>query len=76
MRPVWFKEQVFQDLLEIYEWYENEQPGLSLKFEERFDTAINFLETNPSAYQTTKRGFRAAQLKQFPYRIFYKGVRN
>lgn len=68
-----FHPDITADYAEAYEWYEGERKGLGEDF---FDSVRNKLEQiaeHPLLFgERSRKGYREAKVKTFPYLIIYK----
>ena len=63
----------YQDIIEGYEWYEDQQKGLGDKFALAIEKKITAISLNPEVFGSKqKKNFREALVKPFPYIIVYK----
>jgi len=62
-----------KDMIEAYEWYENQQTGLGDKFASAVTQKIKIISNHPFAnsYKDNK-DFREALIKTFPFILVYK----
>ena len=54
------------DVAAAYQWYENEQPGLGLRFLDRLRVVYDQIALGPVQYQDVGAGIRRALLQRFP----------
>lgn len=59
------------DLQDALNWYENQSTGLEQRFSKAINERIKFIATHPEASPIRAEGYRGAQLKKFPYTIYY-----
>ena len=52
-------------------YYDNQEPGLGLRFEDEVDRAIRWLARNPRAFPLRRGLYRRMNLHIFPYYIPY-----
>jgi plasmid stabilization system protein ParE len=62
---------VSADLLDAYNWYEDQQPGLGLEFARDFLSHYRHLARGPELYAVRFDSVRRLNLDPFPYGIFY-----
>ena len=62
--------KVDNDISKAVEYYENQQAGLSQKFIQAYDDAINILKGFPH-YQIRYDSVRCFPIKKFPYMIHF-----
>ena len=61
-----------QELLEVWEWYEDRQLGLGDRFKQEVYNRIFQIEERPERYPERKRNYREISVKEFPYLIVYR----
>lgn len=61
-----------EDYYKIMNWYEQERPGLGMRFYELMNKLFQKLELSPSNYSYYSKPYRHTILKGFPYRIVFK----
>ncbi len=59
------------DILEAIDWYDAQVIGLGDSFETQVEHCFEVIVNNPMQYQMLFEDNRAANLKRFPYRVFY-----
>ena len=62
------------DIIEAYEWYEEQQPGLGDEFLQCVDACFKSIQRHPRAYQIVYKDYRRALVRRFPYAAFYEYV--
>lgn len=68
-----FHEDVEDDYLEAFTWYEDAKEGLGERFLKMVRAKLEQIGKNPEAFsQKTKSGYREAAVEIFPYIIVYK----
>lgn len=60
-----------KELYQAWAWYEDEQPGLGIRFEKEFFRKIGLIQSNPLHYPL-KKELREAMMETFPYLLVYK----
>ena len=60
------------ELLETFNWYEEQGLGLGYQFIDAFNKSINLISTFPEIYNEIQFGIRRCIIKKFPYGILYK----
>ena len=61
------------DLLESYNWYEEQIIGLGDRFIKEVDDCLSTISENPLLFSIQFSGiFRFAMLKHFPFRVVYR----
>jgi plasmid stabilization system protein ParE len=59
------------ELVEAYDWYEAELPGLGVRFQAEIDSTLVRMTANPLQFPAVLRGARRALLRRFPYMLFF-----
>lgn len=59
------------ELVEAYDWYEAELPGLGRRFQAEIDSTLERMTANPLQFPAVLRGARRALLRRFPYTLFF-----
>ncbi len=72
MHKVNFLSEVYEDIEEITNWYENKQKGMSIRFQSDFDVIAQKLSDYPDAFRKVYKDYRVLNLSIFPYKVFYK----
>ena len=61
------------DLLESYNWYEEQSMGLGDRFIKEVDNCLGTVSENPLLFSIQFSGiYRFAMLKHFPFRVVYR----
>jgi plasmid stabilization system protein ParE len=60
-----------RDVDGIFDWYEDERPGLGREFVEELRTTYDRILTGPYRYQVLSSDIRRALLRRFPYAVFF-----
>ncbi len=63
-----------KEILNTWEWYENQQPGLGDHFKQEIYNKINLIVKNPLHYPL-KGKYREAYIEVFPF-LVYKVMKN
>ena len=71
MTSVRFSLEAKLDVREAQEWYAAKKRGLDLEFREELDRTIDRIRAFPESYPVIYRDVRRANLRRFPYGIFY-----
>jgi hypothetical protein len=66
-----FVEEVAEDAITGYQWYERKSPGLGEDFLRIFYAFSGEISRNPFLYSEIQGGFRRCLLKRFPYAIYF-----
>lgn len=59
------------DLLDAFQWYQEQRTGLGLDFKLCVDDALSKLSKQPSYYRKIHHDVRRVVIKRFPFGIFY-----
>ena len=59
------------DLQNALDWYDSQSHGLEELFSKEVNNRLVFIAENPEASPIRSENFRGAQLKKFPYTIYY-----
>ena len=59
------------DLRAAFDWYEDQQTGLGLKFMEEFRQALRLLRRAPMLFSIRFTDVRRLNMRRFPYGVFY-----
>jgi plasmid stabilization system protein ParE len=70
--PVGFRPEALDDVLLAREWYERQSPGLGDVFAAMVEQLLERIAATPELYAATFRGVRPAQLRRFPYVVYYR----
>ena len=62
------------DIEEAHAWYEAQRPGLGREFLDAISGACRVLEESPRRFRVVHRDTRRANLRRFPYSLFYRMV--
>jgi toxin ParE1/3/4 len=60
-----------RDVLAAKDWYAHQGPGLDLSFRDDLDRTLDQIRVHPAAYPIVHEKIRRANLRRFPYGIFY-----
>ncbi|MFN8282317.1 MAG: type II toxin-antitoxin system RelE/ParE family toxin [Chitinophagales bacterium] len=69
-------ERAIAESNEAYHYYEEQQKGLGLKFEEALYKAIFYIQRNPEHFRVVKNKIRQLLIPKFPYLIIYRIVKD
>jgi toxin ParE1/3/4 len=69
---VTFEREAEDDALEAYDWYEQQRPGLGMRFRDALDAAVALLAENPRAFPVMYRDLRRVLVERFPYAVYYR----
>ncbi len=59
------------DLIDVYNWYEEQSRGLGMDFLRCIDASLNSIQHYPEMYQKIHKNIRRTFIRRFPYGIFY-----
>ena len=63
--------QARKDLQEIYDWYEDQQPGFGEMFLDAVDKCVERIAITPTSASVRYDNMRCKLVKRFPYLIHY-----
>ena len=64
------------DYRKIIDWYENQQPGVGMRFYILMNELFQKLELHPLNYGYYYKSYRHTIIKGFPYRVVFKVENN
>ncbi len=64
------------EIIEAYDWYEEQRLGLGDEFLEDLDHFYDTLQTNPLTFSYYDKPVRDGKLNRFPYTIAYEVIGN
>lgn len=67
-----YASEVYQDLQQNIDWYNERQVGLGTLFFKSVKVQINRIKENPSSIAVRYKDVRCAKVKGFPYMIHFK----
>jgi hypothetical protein len=67
-----FRDDVFNEINEIYCWYELRSEGLGKIFLEKLGKCFDDISRNPFQYEKKNKNFRQSLTKKFPYLIIFE----
>jgi plasmid stabilization system protein ParE len=76
MYPVEIAEAAVAELVDAYDWYEKQRPGLGEELLAEFETVQRHLEKHPLSYPVVDGQTRRALTRRFPYGVFYEILEN
>ena len=59
------------DLLDAFNWYQEQRPGLGFDFKLCVDEVFSKLCTRPNIYKKVHKEVRRAVTQRFPFGVFY-----
>ncbi len=60
-----------EDVREAKEWYAERKLGLDLEFRSELDRTLDRIRAFPESYPVIYKDLRRANLRRFPYGVFY-----
>ncbi len=66
-----FVDEIEDDILATYYWYEKESLGVGQHFLEIFYTQVDMISNMPKLYHKRFQSFRRSLIKHFPHAIYY-----
>ena len=64
------------EIIEAYDWYENEAHGLGRRFQDEVDFQVNGIATHPLRHPVLLEDVRRARLRRFPYGLFFRPLQD
>lgn len=64
-------EEAEEDILQAYQWYEEQRPGLGDEFADAIETSFTAITDSPEAYSFRKRNVRGCIVFRFPYLVLF-----
>ena len=71
MRSLSVRPEADADILQAVIYYEEQSPGLSLRFEAELHSRLDRIRESPDGYALVEHGYRQAMLGRFPYSIVF-----
>ena len=59
------------DLLDAFQWYQEQRPGLGFDFKLCVDEVISKIQRNPLIHKEIGNGIRRSVTSRFPFGVFY-----
>jgi plasmid stabilization system protein ParE len=75
-RPVVFRPQAEQELLDAERWYEERRPGLGGQFRVALDEVLARVRDTPLSFPKIHGDKRRALVPRFPYGLYFALVRD
>lgn len=66
-----FTSEAEDELAEAVLWYQNRRKGLGTEFLKEAERVFQTIEENPRQYQVVHLDIRRANLRRFPYSVYY-----
>jgi toxin ParE1/3/4 len=60
------------EILEAYEWYEQQQEGLGYRFLDSLEEFFFTLQNNPATFSYYEKPVREGLIKKFPYLVVFE----
>ncbi|HEV3146160.1 MAG TPA: type II toxin-antitoxin system RelE/ParE family toxin [Gemmataceae bacterium] len=70
--PLFVRVEAKEDLATARDWYEQQEPGLGLRFMTQVAVTFERIQTMPEMYASIWRKVRACKLRRFPYVVYYR----
>ena len=75
-RKVVFRPEADQEVQSARQWYEEQRPGLGVRFADTIDETILRVSSNPLAFPAVHRETRRAIVRRFPYGVYFRLLGN
>jgi plasmid stabilization system protein ParE len=69
--PLLLSPEAQADLLEAFDWYEGQRPGLGSEFFAEVARVLQRIEDGPFGYAVVQGDTRRAVVRRFPYSVFF-----
>jgi toxin ParE1/3/4 len=73
---VFYHPQIYFQIFEIVNWYEDKQIGLGAEFVNELEKTVHFIIQNPLGFAKRLKRSRQVKLNRFPYIIVYEVHKN
>ncbi len=70
--PIVFRAAAEAEYIDAIAYYEAQQPGLGVAFEEEVQAVLDTISSQPDRYPVAHRDTREAPIKRFPYCVYYR----
>jgi hypothetical protein len=70
--PLILHPEVHQEINTACLWYERASRGLAGEFARCLVVTLDQIHRNPDMYAVIEAGFRRANIRRFPYQVFYR----
>jgi plasmid stabilization system protein ParE len=70
--PIVFRPAAREEYDRAFAWYEGQQPGLGVRFEEEIERVVAEIAVHPKRYPVVVRDIREAPVRRFPYCVYYR----
>lgn len=72
MRRIVIRARARLEIREVYDWYEQQRPGLGVEFEQALEAIFKNLTEFPQAHPIVSGSTRRIVMRRFPYMVFYR----
>lgn len=72
MLTVTFSDLAVMDMMDAYDWYEQQYPGLGERFFVQVNETVGQIQSFPASAVAVGKRLRKRAMNQFPYGIFYR----
>ena len=70
-KQILIRDEAATDLAEAKVWYQSQRSGLELELAASIEATLARITRHPAAYQPVFQEIRRAQVRRFPYAIYY-----
>lgn len=70
-KPLSIEPETHRDVIEAYEWYERQRPGLGSDFLLCLEAALQAIAERPKSFKRVKKTARRALMRRFPYLVLF-----
>jgi plasmid stabilization system protein ParE len=70
--PIIFRPAARDEYDRAFAWYELQQAGLGVEFEQEVERVVAAIGVQPKRYPVVLRDIREAPLRRFPYCVYYR----
>jgi len=70
--PIHFRPTARDEYDRAIKWYEDQQPGLGVRFESCVQSILDYIASHPDFYPIARRDIRHALVYPFPYCVYYR----
>jgi plasmid stabilization system protein ParE len=64
--------QAAEEASRARQWYENQRPGLGVRFTSAIDEVVQRIAANPLAFPLVHGEIRRAVVRQFPFGVYFR----
>ena len=72
MKSVIFRPEAARDVVQVFDWYEQQEVGLGLEFRDELGVVIERIRERPQAFPVIEQETRRARLRRFPYSVLFR----